>query len=68
MSPAHFREAIRIQPDYTKAHNNLGSVLVLQGKNKESIEHFREAVRIQPDYKLAQENLKRALDLQAKSK
>ena len=28
----HFREAIRIKPDYAKAYNNLGNALLLQGK------------------------------------
>lgn len=66
-SIAHFREAIRIKPDYVKAHSNLGSALLLSGRKEEAIAHFREALRYEPDHKIVQENLKRALNPQKKT-
>jgi len=31
---AHFREALRIKPDFAEAHNNLKRALAVQGKIK----------------------------------
>lgn len=39
------------------AHNNLGILLVEQGKLKDAISHYTEAVRIKPDYAKAYYNL-----------
>ena len=58
---AEFREAIRLQPDYAEAHNNLGVVLVQAGDDPGAIAAFREAVRISPDYADAHANLGAAL-------
>ena len=49
-------------PDYARAHNNLGSALLMQKQPREAaIGHFQEAVRIDPGYTMARENLKDAL-------
>ena len=54
-------EALRIDPDFEEAHNNLGVALIHKGKIEEAIFHFREALRIRPDYADAKKNLKKAL-------
>jgi len=41
-----FREALRIQPDFAAAHENLARVLILQSKRSEAIYHYQEALRI----------------------
>jgi Flp pilus assembly protein TadD len=43
-----YRQAIQIDPSYGNAHNNLGSVLLSQGKTAEASREFRETVRLQP--------------------
>jgi len=40
---ACYEEALRIKPDFSKAHFNLGEVLERQGKNDEAIKHFYRA-------------------------
>ncbi len=49
------------RPDYARAHNNLGSALLMKKRLEEAVYHFQEAVRIDPGYKMARENLKDAL-------
>lgn len=39
----------RIRPDYSRAHNNLGNVLAVQGRTDDALRHFHEAVRSDPD-------------------
>ena len=63
---AEYRTAIRIQPDFALAHNNLGSALDRKGKRDEAIAEHRTAIRLQPDFALAHNNLGSALDRQGK--
>jgi tetratricopeptide (TPR) repeat protein len=58
---AALRAAIRIQPDYAEAYNNLGLVLIQAGKDEEGIAALREAVRLAPSYADARTNLGAAL-------
>ncbi|KAH3738543.1 protein O-mannosyl-transferase TMTC1-like [Dreissena polymorpha] len=44
---AHYREAIRLDPAYASAHNNIGTLL--SDKHEAEI-HFREALRLQPNH------------------
>jgi tetratricopeptide (TPR) repeat protein len=46
--------------NYT-AHNNLGGILLKQGRANEALPHFAEALRIKPDLAVAQANLGMAL-------
>jgi Flp pilus assembly protein TadD len=46
---AHFREAIRVRPDYTAAHHDLGVVLDEQGKTGEAVQRFEQGLRTRPD-------------------
>ena len=44
-----FKQAVRINPEYEKAHYNLGTAYGKSGMLKEAIEGFKEAIRINPD-------------------
>src|SRR5207237_7206185 len=46
---AEYLEALRIYPDYTEAHNNLGNLLVAEGEFDDAITHFKDAVKISSD-------------------
>jgi len=50
----HFAEALRLRPAYPEAHNNLGGVLLMQGRRAEAIEQFTAALRAKPDFAAAQ--------------
>ena len=63
---AHYAEALRLNPDYAKAHNDLGVALVAQGKMDQAIAHYAEALRLNPDYAEAHYNLGLALATQGK--
>ena len=54
---AHYREALRIDPEYDLAHTNLGLALVSQGKMDEAIAHYEEALRINPELATVHNNL-----------
>ena len=58
---AEYREALRIDPDYAEAHNNLGSVLLQTGRATEAIHEYEQALRIDPAYAKAHNNLGNAL-------
>ena len=55
----HYREAIRIQPDYAEAYNNLGIVLRDLSKFDGALACWEEALRLKPQY--AAPRLNRAL-------
>jgi tetratricopeptide (TPR) repeat protein len=57
------RTALRLQPDYAEAANNLGLALLAQGRLDEAPDHFREALRLKPDFAMASNNLGNALRL-----
>ncbi|MBI2347931.1 MAG: tetratricopeptide repeat protein, partial [Deltaproteobacteria bacterium] len=42
----HFRDALRIQPEFADAHESLGRALAQQGKRDEAVKHYQEALRI----------------------
>jgi tetratricopeptide (TPR) repeat protein len=54
-------KALRLNPNYVDAHNNLGVVLYQSGKVEEAIAHFREALRLYPGNAFAHNNLGGAL-------
>ena len=62
----HFRESLRINPDYVEAHYNAGDLLMKQGDLEEAIRHFKEALRIKPEYALAHHKLEIALKQKGK--
>ena len=52
-----YREALRIYPDFAKAHNNLGVLLGNKGREEDAEAEYREAIRIKPDFAKAHYNL-----------
>lgn len=52
---ACYREALRLQPDYPEAHNNLAILLRARGDDT-AARHYREALRLRPDYPEAHYN------------
>jgi protein O-mannosyl-transferase len=58
---AHYREALRISPQFAFTQNNMGSALMQKGQLDDAIAHFREALRLNPDYPEALNNLGIAL-------
>ena len=57
----HFREAVKLKPDYADAQSDLGGALSHFGKFDEAIACIQEALRIDPDYAKAYFNLGTAL-------
>jgi len=53
----HYRESLRLDPGYARAHNNLANELAESGLREEAIAHYREALRLQPGFKEARKNL-----------
>ena len=52
-----YKQAIRIDPDYADAHNNLGLAYHNLEMYEEAIESYKQAIRIDPDYADAHSNL-----------
>ena len=58
---AEWREAIRLQPDYSQARMNLANFLWQHNQPGEASYHFEYALRVRPDYALAHLNYARML-------
>ena len=41
-----YKEALRVNPNYAEAHNNLGFIFMNQGKYQEATDQYKEALRI----------------------
>jgi tetratricopeptide (TPR) repeat protein len=61
---ASYREALRLDPGYFEAHNNLGTVQHKLGRLDLAVRHYREALRLWPRAPLVNFNLARALEAQ----
>lgn len=57
----HYREAIRLKPDYVEAHNNLADDLQRAGRLPEALAEIGEAVRLKPGNAEARYNQGNAL-------
>ena len=53
---AAYREAIRLQPDYSAAHMNLAILLFQGNRAGEARDHFEAAIRVHPEYALGHYN------------
>ena len=53
----HYRETIRLIPDFEAAHVGLGKLLAAEGRTDDAISEYLEALRIKPDYAEAHDNL-----------
>lgn len=47
---AHFQKAIKADPNYTPARNNLGSILQERGKLEEAITCYKNALKTHPNF------------------
>jgi tetratricopeptide (TPR) repeat protein len=54
---AHFRAALREQPERPALHLNLGTSLAQLGRLEEAVPELEEALRLKPDYAKAHQNL-----------
>jgi len=45
-----YRHALRVNPDYAKAYNNLGNALREKGHVNEAIDSYRAAIKINPNH------------------
>ncbi len=52
----YYREALRLQPNYPEAHNNLAILLRAKGDQAGAAQSYREALRLRPDYPEAHYN------------
>jgi len=53
----HYVEALRLKPDFAEALNNLGMVLMEQGKISEPMQKYQEAFEIKPNDPRIQNNM-----------
>jgi Flp pilus assembly protein TadD len=58
---ARYEEALRLNPDFPEAEDNLGNALLQQGRVAEAVARYRAALRLRPDYPRARANLDNAL-------
>ena len=56
----HYAAAVALRPDFDRAFNNLGVMMMKLGETDRAIHYFEEAVRVRPDYDEARANLERA--------
>lgn len=54
---AHFEQAVRLDPEYAMAFDNLGSVLNRLGRPEEALAQFEQALRLEPADVVALNNL-----------
>ena len=64
---AAFSAAIRLNPNYAEAYNNLGVTLARQGKTAEAIAAYQKAISINPNFAMTYNNLGVALANQGKT-
>src|SRR5262249_331918 len=54
---AHYRQALRLNPNHAESYNNFGNALREQGKLEEAQRQFRRALGLRPGYSEAHYNL-----------
>lgn len=58
----HFREALRLRPNFLEARGNLGLALIRLGKPEEATAQLEQVLRVKPDDAAAHMGLGRALE------
>jgi len=58
---SHLKNAVKLQPTYSEAHNNLGNSLSGLSRFQEANISYKEAIRLKPDYPEAHNNLANSL-------
>jgi Flp pilus assembly protein TadD len=53
----HFREAVKLNPDYWQAHFNVGTSCLQEGRLSEARAEFDIVLRLQPDFRPAKSAL-----------
>ena len=57
-----YKQAIKINPNYAEAHNNMGIALKDKGDLEAAIDSYQQALKIKPDYAEAYYNMGNALN------
>jgi tetratricopeptide (TPR) repeat protein len=57
LSLENFQKALKINPDYVEAHNNLGRLFMHLGQLNEAVQYFQKAIKINPNFEYAHNNL-----------
>jgi len=63
---SHYKQALKIKPNYARANYNLGLALYEKGDYEASILHFRKALKINPEDTSVRNNLANVMVLQGK--
>ena len=53
----HYKEALRLNPDFEQANINIGLALLSQGKVDECIDYYEKVLRLKPGYAKVHNNL-----------
>jgi tetratricopeptide (TPR) repeat protein len=57
----HYEKALKLNPSYAEAHNNLGNAMAALGHHEQAIASYEKALAIKPIYAEAHSNLASAL-------
>jgi uncharacterized protein (TIGR03067 family) len=58
---AHYRNVLKIMPEFPEAHSDLGRLLIKTRRTEEAIEHCHKALELDPEYVDAHNGLGQAL-------
>ena len=61
-----FSKALKINPNYAEANNNMGALLKTIGRTRDSVAYFEKAIKIKPDFANAYNNLGASFNLMGK--
>ncbi len=62
-----YKKAIKINPNFAEAHNNLGNIMLDRGKFKEAENSYRETLHLFPNNPMVLSNIGNALQRQEKN-
>ena len=54
---AEYKNVLEAEPDFFKAHNNLGLLAFRKGRKEEALTHYQQALAFDPDFDSALVNL-----------